>query len=103
MSRKLKVYEVNSFKFGKQDRVIAAVSTQREFANLCGTSLHYIRGYASETGNDDEIAAAMAKPHTLMLSPTRLPGYIPPYMRTGNLAPDLPRKLNNRINTGDSE
>jgi hypothetical protein len=64
---RLKVYGMNTFSryCGTQRRHIAAVRSQREFADLLGTSLYYVSGYAAETGNRVELGIALSKPHTL--------------------------------------
>lgn len=63
--RKLKVYGIGC----GTSRKICAVSSQKEFASILGDSLHFVRGYASETGNAEEIKLAMGKPGTLFVQP----------------------------------
>jgi len=68
--RKLKVYGVSIHVNGiGQRRVIAAVHSKREFADLNNCSLHFINVYAGETGNEDEIALATSQPHVRFYSP----------------------------------
>jgi hypothetical protein len=62
--KKLKVYGVNDFKDGEQVHVIVACSSQKELKRLTGLSSYYIQGWASVTGNAQEIAIATAKPGT---------------------------------------
>ena len=49
-----------------QVRYVAAVSNQKEFAELVGCTVREVRNYASITGNPKEVKLAMAKPHTLI-------------------------------------
>lgn len=49
-----------------QVRYVAAVASQKEFADLLSTTIGTIRPYMSRTGNEEEIELAMAKPHTLI-------------------------------------
>jgi len=67
---KLKVWAINSFyrnlvgKNGRyQVRLVVATTSQKRAAELTEQSLHHFRGYASETGNAAECAAAMSRPH----------------------------------------
>ena len=56
----------------RQERVICAVSSQKELVSICAgasvgrVSLNYIRNYFGVTGNKEEIALALAKPHQLI-------------------------------------
>jgi hypothetical protein len=59
MNRKLKVFGTTTFILGVQARTVAATTSQKEFARLIGTSLGYVRDYACETGNLEEVAVAM--------------------------------------------
>lgn len=55
MTNKLKVYGILTFMGeGNQVRSVAAVTSQKQFASLIGSSLHYVRDYAAETGNEEE-------------------------------------------------
>jgi hypothetical protein len=66
MAEKLVVWGCNSTgPDGTQWRMVAAVKSRAEFSRLLKTSDRYVKAYGSETGNATEIAAAMAKPHTL--------------------------------------
>ena len=60
MSKKLKVYGCNTFLFGVQERTVAAVTSQKQFAALIKTSLNYVRDYAAETGNVEEVNQAFS-------------------------------------------
>jgi hypothetical protein len=60
--RKLKVFGVNTFLLGEQARTIAAVTSQKKFAEAIGSTLSYVRTYACETGNEDEIRLALTRP-----------------------------------------
>lgn len=76
---KFKIYGIISFckpehrhlldpeKSGRtQVRYVAAVSSQKEFAELVGCTVHEVRNYGSITGNPKEVKLAMANPHTLI-------------------------------------
>lgn len=82
--RKLKVYGTTAFcrrehkhlldpkrSWRTQVRYVAAVTSQKEFADLLGTTIGQIRPYMSRTGNEEEIELAMAKPHTLIFIEVR--------------------------------
>ena len=60
MAGKLKVYGTMTHLLPKQARTIAAVTSQKEFAALIGTTLGYVQTYASETGNEEEIKQAFS-------------------------------------------
>lgn len=64
MSRKLRVFGgMNTHpRLGGQARCVIAAPSQREAAEGAGISLHYFRGYWTETGNAREIAVALAHP-----------------------------------------
>ena len=49
-----------------QVRYVAAVTNQKEFADLLGATLGQIRPYMSITSNEKEVELAMANPHTLI-------------------------------------
>ena len=49
-----------------QARYVALVSSQKEFAELIGSSIGFIRNYACITGNPKEIELALANPHKLI-------------------------------------
>ena len=49
-----------------QARYIALVSSQKEFAELIGSSIDFVRNYAGITGNPKEIELALANPHKLI-------------------------------------
>ena len=49
-----------------QARYIALVSSQKEFAELIGSSIGFVRNYAYITGNPKEIELALANPHKLI-------------------------------------
>ena len=57
---KLKVYGANSNRLGVQARSVAAVSNQKQFANLIGASIGYVRDYAAETGNANSVEEQVA-------------------------------------------
>lgn len=70
---KLRVYGGLLFnKNCKQERVVCAVNNQGEVVELTGSSLYYIRGWWSETGNEEEIKQAIAKPHQLIWTGRRI-------------------------------
>jgi len=82
--RKLKVYGVTAFcrsehrhlldpkrSWRTQVRYVAAVFSQKEFADLLGTTIGQIRDYMGRTSNEKEIELAMAKPHTLIFVEVR--------------------------------
>jgi len=63
----LKVYGGMSYNSSyKQERVVCAVYSQKEVAQLTGNSINYIRDYWSITGNREEIEKATANPHKLI-------------------------------------
>jgi hypothetical protein len=66
-SKQLKVYRSSQLSGpdGNQWEMIAAVASKAEFARLLNCSSRYVTEYCSETGNAEQIAVAMAKPHTL--------------------------------------
>jgi len=83
-SSKLKVYGVVAFckkkhrhlldpekSWRTQVRYVAAVSSQKEFAELVGSVLVQIRPYMSITSNPKEVKLAMANPHTLIFIEVR--------------------------------
>ena len=55
---KLKVYGINTHIFGEQERTVAMVTSQKEFAKLIGSSLRYVSEYRSETENEEEVEIA---------------------------------------------
>jgi len=58
---KLKVFGVQTFLLnGVQNRTVAAVTSQKEFARKIESSLNYVRDYSSETGNEEEIKVAFS-------------------------------------------
>jgi hypothetical protein len=59
VNHKLKVFGTLTFHLGVQARTIAATTNQKEFARLIHTSLGYVRDYACETANPEEVAVAM--------------------------------------------
>ena len=64
---KLKVYGTLTHLLGQQVRTIAAVTNQKEFAALIGTNLSYVRDYACETGNEEEIKVAFKSVGTVFI------------------------------------
>jgi len=69
MTRKLKVLGISTFASGHlsgQWRYIAAVHSQKEFAELVDCSLYYVRNYSSEAFNKREVGFAMKHPHKLI-------------------------------------
>lgn len=65
----MKVYGGNSFRHGKQIRVIAAVKSQAEFSRLTRFTRGYIRDYCCETGNKLELEVANSRPGVLFWCP----------------------------------
>ena len=65
MRRKLKYYGGLSSLSGTQERVVAAVFSQAEFAKLIGASVKYVADYCCETGNEEEIKQAQSFAHRL--------------------------------------
>ena len=59
---KFKVYGIGWM--GRYRRIVAA-SSQKEAAQLIGTTLHHFREYASITGNKEEVELAMSEPGTV--------------------------------------
>lgn len=74
---KLKVYSLNGFRSGvrnpngghQTDEIVAARS-MAEAARLFGTSLHHMRTYGHETGNDRQIEVAMSRPGVVFYVPS---------------------------------
>jgi hypothetical protein len=65
----MKVYGGHNMVRGHgQVRCIVAANNQKEAAAIVGLSLYYMRMYWSETGNKEEVAAALARPRTLLFS-----------------------------------
>ncbi len=60
--RRTKVFGLNVFFGGKLQRCVVAAKSQKEAARLFDVSLHYLRGYGSETGNAGELEAALNEP-----------------------------------------
>ena len=60
-----KVLCTDDFRNGKQVMIMAAVRSRAEFSRITGISAHCLKDYSSETGNADDIEAAMAKPGTV--------------------------------------
>ena len=58
MRKKLKIYGGNTHLFGRQERTVAAVTSQKEFAALIHANVGYVRDYCCETGNQEEIDTA---------------------------------------------
>jgi len=50
-----------------QARAVVATKTKKKAAELLGLSMYMMNNYASETGNEKEIAAAMKKPETVVV------------------------------------
>ena len=68
MARKLKVFGVNTFLLHSvQNRTIAAATSMKGFAELIGSSLNYVRDYACETGNAEEIKIALSNVGTVFV------------------------------------
>ena len=61
-----------------QVRAVVAATSQKEAAAAFGVSLYEFRNYACETGNREEIAAAMSKRGCVFSKP--LDGHGVPYM-----------------------
>jgi len=57
---KLKVYGGDSHLNRIQERTIAAVTSQTQFAKLIHANIGYVRDYCCETGNEKEITLAMS-------------------------------------------
>ena len=66
---KLKVFGSCNFVIDRTtDRVVIAATSQKRAAELLGVSLYDFKQFWSETGNEEEIKAAMAKPETILIS-----------------------------------
>ena len=50
-----------------QARAVVATKTKKRAAELFGLSMYLMNNYASVTGNEKEIAAAMEKPETVVV------------------------------------
>lgn len=69
--RKMKVYGGSMIKSGRENRVVIAATSWKRVAEIVGLPLGYLRNYWAVTGNDGEIAAAMAQPETMVVIPTQ--------------------------------
>jgi hypothetical protein len=79
MARRLKVY--GGHHLGRYRAVIAAHNAQEVADAIGNASAYYVRGYWSTTGNDTEIAAAMAQPGVLLVEYERNTGKYEPKRR----------------------
>lgn len=61
----LKVFVGLTMVHGKQVRTIVATTSQKKAADLVGVSLSMVRGYWSETWNEQELQVALAQPGTV--------------------------------------
>ena len=64
----MKVFGGLTFQDGKQVRTIVATKSQKKAAELVGVSLHHFRDYWGETGNKDELEAALPNPEIVLVS-----------------------------------
>lgn len=78
MVRRLKVYGGLVMRADGQKRAVIAAHNAQEVADAVGATAHYIRGYWSETGNEEEITQAMASPGTLLVETSRYSGKYQP-------------------------
>jgi len=67
----MKVYGGSMIKSGRENRVVIAATSWKRVAEIVGLPLGYLRNYWAVTGNDGEIAAAMAQPETMVVIPTQ--------------------------------
>jgi hypothetical protein len=74
--QRLKVFGIDTFlrNVHGQVRAIAACSSQKEFADLLHTTLHFVRGYGAETGNEEELRIALSNPGKVFYSATNRVG-----------------------------
>jgi len=78
-TKSLRVYGANIFVNGDQVRAIVAAKSQRAAAELLRVSISYLRTYGSETGNEQEIQIANAKPGMVFYQNRRKGGFNAPY------------------------
>ena len=64
----MKVFGGLTFQDGKQVRTIVATTSKKKGAELVGISLHHFRDYWGETGNKDELEAALPNPEIVLVS-----------------------------------
>lgn len=63
----LKVYGSSIlFHKGKQQRCVVAVYNQKEAAKAFGESLYFVQTWCCETGNKEEVRAALKQPGKLI-------------------------------------
>jgi len=67
---KLKVFGSITAINGKRCRTIVAATTQKEAAELIGISSYEFHTYWCETGNEQELKVALAKPNTVFYTDT---------------------------------
>ena len=60
-----KVIRASDFRLGEQVTILAAVKSMAEMSRVTGLSLYNLNLYAMESGNGDDIEAAMCKPGTV--------------------------------------
>lgn len=70
MARKLKVFGGLTRENGKYVRTIVATTTQKRASELVELSINELRTYWSITGNETELAVALAKPETVFKTKT---------------------------------
>ena len=66
--RNLKVFYGSMIEGGVQSACIMATTSQKKFSEATGNT----RGYFSETGNEQDIKTAMAKPETIFVNKNRM-------------------------------
>lgn len=84
-NRPLKVYSGYTHISGKQHAACCAARSMAEVARIVGVSPSQIRGYWSETGNDEQVAAAMSSPSTLFVASINYPRKWRAYIRKAEL------------------
>ena len=65
---KMKVWGGMTFNKGIQVRTIIATPTKKKAMELLDLPSSYFNDYWSETGNDIELATALAKPNTIFVA-----------------------------------
>jgi len=67
--KKLNVYHVLKFVSGKQCGHVVAAHSMLEASKLIGLPYHYMRHYASITGDTHDVETALSSPGTVFYTP----------------------------------
>jgi hypothetical protein len=72
--RSLKVWCDNLTVRGKTVKAIVAAPTKKRAAELLKVSMSYFNNYFSETGNEEDIKTALARPEIVLVNKERFSG-----------------------------